>query len=152
MIGRLRAPAGGYLADVMGDAQVSVNVTPNGLGDALLKTQGWRVVRVDQHGEVTHSFDDVSVNGLHLGDGDGEACVNKSKGVEGKEGNEGVLVLVTESEAKEGVDAAKERLARLAKEEIAPPEVFIIPEVRCMCFREFEAGLSVQVECSWPIA
>ena len=39
-----------YLADVMGDAVVSVNVTPNGRGDALLDTDGWRVVARDGGG------------------------------------------------------------------------------------------------------
>ena len=32
-----------YLADAMGDAKVSVNVTPDGRGDALLSTDGWTV-------------------------------------------------------------------------------------------------------------
>jgi len=39
-----------YLADVMGDAVVSVNVTPYGRGDALLDTDGWRVVARDGGG------------------------------------------------------------------------------------------------------
>ena len=32
-----------YLADAMGDTKVSVNVTPDGRGDALLSTRGWTV-------------------------------------------------------------------------------------------------------------
>jgi jumonji domain-containing protein 7 len=32
-----------YLADAMGDTKVSVNVTPDGRGDALLSTRGWNV-------------------------------------------------------------------------------------------------------------
>ena len=32
-----------YLADAMGDTNVSVNVTPDGRGDALLSTRGWTV-------------------------------------------------------------------------------------------------------------
>ena len=32
-----------YLADAMGDTKISVNVTPDGRGDALLSTRGWTV-------------------------------------------------------------------------------------------------------------
>lgn len=45
-----------YLADCMGGAKISVNVTPDGRGDALLSTDGWDVsgIRNDEErpGEV----------------------------------------------------------------------------------------------------
>ena len=52
-----------YLSAVLGDTQISVNVTPTGLGDALIVTTGWEVKYAGQANgktpnEVKHVGDD----------------------------------------------------------------------------------------------
>jgi hypothetical protein len=117
---------------------VSVNVTPNGRGDALLKTEGWQVVRVDQHGaqtDVLRGASDVAGNG-------GGGGVDRGSGSAGGSGAAAVAAFDTlrvgdaheqEMDAILEVRAISVRAKAAAEaenvQETAPPEVFIIPEV-----------------------
>ena len=159
-------PSGRYLAEAMGDALVSVNVTPNGLGDALLKTRGYRVVKVDQHGEVTHAFEDDS------GDDEDEEdrlerrfnriMMKEKKEKQQKESfepeSESERDKIAESGKKSGESVSDINPPPPPPPPLPPPlshpppssasspssppprrpeEVFIIPEVRRMRFRDF---------------